>query len=105
MQGMRAPFLATGGEEQFTMLQEQGFEYDCSMPSRAYGVDNLDTGIWPFTLDYDGFSTMDCQIGPCPKCSYPGIWVQPMLELEDGWLGSGGDPDHGSPCSMVDACM
>ena len=24
----------------------------------------------------------DCEIKPCPTCSYPGLWVQPMLDLE-----------------------
>ena len=101
---MRAPYLAIGGDEMFTMLQEQGFKYDCSMPSRRFGYDYLDQGIWPFTLDYSE-SPMDCQIEPCPKCSYPGLWVQPMLEFDDGWIGSTGDPNHGAPCSMLDACL
>ena len=24
----------------------------------------------------------DCAVGPCPTCSYPGLWEQPMLDLE-----------------------
>ena len=100
---MRAPYLQVGGDEQFSMLQENGFEYDCSMPSQEYGFVNLDSGIWPFTLDHQ--SGMDCQIKPCPNCSYPALWVQPMLDLEDSWLVDPTNPGQGNPCAMLDSCM
>ncbi len=45
------------------------------------------------------------QIAPCPKCSFPGIWVQPMLDLEDSWFDSDGDITYGNPCAMLDSCM
>ena len=48
----------------------------------------------------------DCPVSPCPTCDYPGLWVQPMLDLEDRWIGA--DPNHpnnGMPCSMLDACI
>ncbi len=48
----------------------------------------------------------DCEIGPCPECSYPGFWVQPMLDLEDNWFESNPQhPDWGQPCSMLDGCI
>ena len=86
------------------MLYEEGFEYDATMPSLAYGYLDIDEGLWPFTLDYR--SAMDCQVQPCPYCSYPGLWVQPILALEDNWFGANpSDPDHGVPCAMLDSCL
>lgn len=103
IRGVRAPYLQGGGDNQFQMMLDDGFEYDCTMPSRNFGYLNMANGRWPFTYDYR--SEMDCQIEPCPKCSYKGIWSQPILDLDDAWLGSGGDPEHGSPCGMLDSCM
>ena len=72
--------------------------------SRVFGFDNLENGPWPHTFDYE--STMDCQIEPCPDCKFPGIWSQPLLDLEDNWYGSNPqNPDQGQPCSMLDSCM
>ncbi|TRY78789.1 hypothetical protein TCAL_11804 [Tigriopus californicus] len=103
IRGVRAPYLQGGGDSQFQMMLEDGFEYDCTMPSRNFGYLNMANGRWPFTYNYR--SEMDCQIEPCPKCSYDGIWSQPILDLDDAWLGSGGDPEHGSPCGMLDSCI
>ena len=101
---MRAPFLQGGGNEQWQMMADYGINYDSSMPSRVFGFDNLENGLWPFSLDYE--STMDCQIEPCPTCSFPGKWNQPLLDLEDNWYGSNPqNPDQGQPCSMLDSCM
>ncbi|XP_023332330.1 uncharacterized protein LOC111704337 isoform X1 [Eurytemora carolleeae] len=102
--GFRAPFLQLGGDEMFTALQQDGFKYDCSWASRDYGYLKLDVGLFPYTLDYE--TVQDCPVEPCPTCSYPGLWVQPMLDLEDRWIGA--DPTHpnnGMPCSMLDACI
>jgi len=99
--GMRSPFLQLGGDTQFSMLSNNNFEYDCSWPTRAFGYMDAETGLYPYTMDYQ--SVQDCEIKPCPTCSYPGLWVQPMLDLEDEWIGSV-VPDQGNPCSMLDAC-
>jgi hypothetical protein len=48
---------------------------------------------------------LDCQITPCPKCSFPEIWVQPMLDLEDNWFDADGDLTYGNQCAMLDSCM
>ena len=84
------------------MMEEEGFLYDASMPSRQFGYLNLENGRWPFTFDYR--SSMDCQIKPCPQCDFPGIWSQPILDLQDAWDGTGAD-GNGSPCGMLDSCM
>ena len=46
---------------------------------------------------------MDCQIEPCPQCSFPGIWSQPILDFEDGR--SGLPNGQGYPCGMTDTCL
>ena len=103
IRGTRAPFLQIGGDLQFDMMEELGFEYDCSMPTQENGYIYMDWGRWPYTLDYYVYE-MDkgCQIEPCPKCSHPGIWVQPMLDLEDNLIGPTG---YGYPCAMLDSCL
>merc|ERR1712200_130484 len=90
-----------GADEMFTALYQLNFTYDCSWASRDYGYLNMDSGLFPYTLDYS--SVQDCEISPCPTCSYPGLWVQPMLDLEDEGIGSV-VPGQGNPCSMLDAC-
>jgi len=104
IKGFRAPFLQMGGDEMFTALYKHNFMYDCSWVSRDYGYLDLDSGLFPYTLDFK--STQDCPILPCPECSYPGLWVQPMLDLEDNWIGADPNhPDNGMPCSMLDGCI
>jgi len=104
IKGWRSPFLQMGADEMFTALYQLNFTYDCSWASRDYGYLNMDSGLFPYTLDYA--SVQDCEIEPCPTCSYPGLWVQPMLDLEDNWFGANPlDPDHGFPCSMLDGCV
>lgn len=66
IQGHRAPFLQTAGDDTFSMLKQGGFAYDSSMPTRAF----MDPPLWPYTLDY-GYR-QDCQIEPCPKSRFPG---------------------------------
>ena len=98
--GVRAPFLQGGGDEMIQMMVDKGFEYDCSAPSRVFGYENMKYGRWPFT--YDWYQDMDCQIEPCPHCSFPGIWSQPILDFEDGRDDGTG---HGYPCGMTDTCQ
>jgi len=104
IKGFRAPFLQMGGDEMFSALERDGFGYDCTWVSRNYGYLDLDKGLFPYSMDYK--SVQDCEIGPCPTCGYEKLWVQPMLDLEDLWLGA--DPFHpnnGMPCSMLDGCI
>ena len=67
--GQRAPFLQTAGDATFRMLKDNGFVYDSSMPTRTH----MNPPLWPYTLDY-GYR-QDCQIQPCPKSSFPGIFL------------------------------
>jgi len=88
VRGMRAPFLAIGGNNMFKMLYDQNFTYDSSMP-----VYENNPPSWPYTLDYKVFH--DCMIPPCPTKSYPGVWQVPMVMWQDL---------NGGRCSMGDAC-
>ncbi|XP_014246719.1 stress response protein nst1 isoform X2 [Cimex lectularius] len=88
VRGMRAPFLAVGGNKMFKMLFDSNFTYDSSMP-----VYENRPPSWPYTLDYKIFH--DCMIPPCPSRSYPGVWEVPMVMWQDL---------NGGRCSMGDAC-
>jgi len=100
IKGMRAPFLQGGGDVQYDMMKKNGFEYDCTMPSQQHGYVNMAKGWWPYTEEYK--VPDNCQIEPCPVCSHPGIWNQPILDLEDDlFLNPNGD---GFPCAMLDSC-
>ncbi|XP_027231311.2 chitin deacetylase 7 [Penaeus vannamei] len=96
IKGWRAPFLEVGGDEMYSAMEELGLEYDCSWPtlkytnwygSKPYGA------LWPYTLDYP--SIQDCQLGRCPESSYKGLWVAPMVDLND---------NVGEACAMLDTC-
>jgi len=101
--GVRAPFLQGGGDVQMNMMKKHGFAYDCSLPTQEEGYLYLEYGRWPYTLDYKVTELAQaCQVEPCPVCSHPGVWVQPMLDLEDNLVGPTG---HGYPCAMLDSCL
>lgn len=101
--GMRVPFLQVGGDTMADMLTNNNFKYDCSMPTLANGFTNAENAIFPYTLDFQ--SEQDCPIPPCPVCNHTGLWVQPMIDLEDEWLETNpSNPDLGFPCAMLDAC-
>ncbi|XP_014671839.1 PREDICTED: uncharacterized protein LOC106812468 [Priapulus caudatus] len=70
------------------MMKDNKLKYDSSMPTLQ-----MDPPLWPYTLDYK--ETKTCQINPCPKKSWPGIWIMPMVDYTD---------KNGNPCAMVDAC-
>ena len=77
IKGMRAPFLAIGGDKMFGALNKNGFTYDSSMPlwsvSGNYGRKDT-VPSWPYTLDYAMHHS--CTIKPCPQ-----VWslIQPLL--------------------------
>jgi len=86
IRGMRAPFLAVGGDTMFRTLNRYGFYYDSSMTSPAPS--------WPYTLEYK--MSHDCAVKPCPTLSHPGMWEVPMATLRDV---------RGGSCSMADGCF
>lgn len=72
VKGMRAPFLAIGGDTMFSVLNRYGFYYDSSMSTAGPS--------WPFTLEYK--MPFSCSVKPCPKESHPGMWEVPMPTLK-----------------------
>ncbi|KRT81890.1 hypothetical protein AMK59_5681 [Oryctes borbonicus] len=90
IQGIRIPLLQMAGDRSFQAIQTSGMKYDSSWPTRSF----MDPPAWPYTLDY--LSAQECPIGVCPTSSFPGIWVQPMVN----WLDT-----SGYVCSMVDSCI
>ena len=88
LRGMRAPFLAIGGNNMYSMMYDANFTYDSSMP-----IYENSPPSFPYTLDHKIFH--DCMIPPCPTKSFPGLWELPLVmwnDLKDG------------RCSMADAC-
>ncbi|KAK9739762.1 Transmembrane amino acid transporter protein [Popillia japonica] len=90
IQGIRVPLLQLAGDRSFQAIERSGMMYDSSWPTQAY----MDPPAWPYTLNY--LSDQDCPIGACPTSSFPGMWVQPMVN----WL-----DNSGYVCSMVDSCI
>jgi len=88
IRGMRAPFLAIGGNNMFSMLYDANFTYDSSMP-----IYENRPPSFPYTLDHKIFH--DCMIPPCPNKAYPGLWEIPLVMWNDHKDGR---------CSMADAC-
>jgi len=89
IKGMRAPFLAIGGDTMFSTLSKHQFTYDSSMP-----ISKETTPSWPYTLKYA--MPHSCTVEPCPKRSHPGVWEIPMTSLTD---------ERGVRCSMADSCF
>ncbi|CAK9302638.1 unnamed protein product [Gordionus sp. m RMFG-2023] len=88
IKGMRAPFLQSGGNLQFEMLTNEGFQWDSSFPSPRN-----EPPLWPYTLH---LPPSDCQIPPCLSKGFKKIWEFPMVDFLD---------DNGNFCSMVDQCL
>lgn len=88
IRGIRAPFLAIGGNNMFSMLYDANFTYDSSMP-----IYENKPPSYPYTMDYK--LSHDCMIPPCPTKSYPGVWEIPLVMWNDLKEGR---------CSMADAC-
>ena len=90
VRGMRAPFLDTGGDNQYDMLRENDMSYDASFMTGPHDAG----GAWPFTLDFVA-NWKYCSNLNCPKAKHPGIWQVPL----NRWVGI-----DGKACSMVDSC-
>jgi len=89
IQGFRAPFLQPGGDIMVDAIVKSGLSYDSSLPAREN-----DPPIWPYTLDFK--SIQNCQVGPCPEKSHPGVWEVPLVHLNSF---------DGRRCAIVDACQ
>lgn len=90
--GWRSPFLQPSGDIQFTLLQENGFEYDSTLTIAT--EKGFSAKRWPNTMDF-GWQ-LDCNVLPCPFGKYPGMWEVPVQMLEVG--------DSGNGCLYADSC-
>ncbi|XP_060075454.1 chitin deacetylase 1-like [Ylistrum balloti] len=92
IKGWRSPFLQPSGDQQFSILKEENFEYDSTFTLST--KDGNSSRIWPNTLDF-GWNS-ECNIPPCPRGKYPGFWEIPVQMLEN--------PSGTSGCLYTDSC-
>ncbi len=81
--GMRAQRQKPGGDPQFSMLFNLGYEYDSTLQAGPHSeLSDQQFYPWPFTLDTPfqelGFV---CKNWPCPVRSYVGFWEIPVVPL------------------------
>ena len=94
--GLRAPFLRVGGNQQFTMMEEQAFLYDSSITAPLQ-----DVPFWPYSMFFKMPHRCHGDLQNCPTRS-SGVWEMVMNELDRRE-----DPSYDeivSGCSMIDAC-
>jgi peptidoglycan/xylan/chitin deacetylase (PgdA/CDA1 family) len=93
VRGLRVPFLEIGGDNQFKMMTDIGFEYDSTFTIPK----DKDGGIWPFTLDSVDSYPKFCKRADknCPTKKWEGIWEIPLNVWEFR---------NGRQCAMVDSC-
>ncbi|KAF2360436.1 Low-density lipoprotein (LDL) receptor class A repeat [Trinorchestia longiramus] len=95
--GVRAPYLRVGGNNQFLMMEEQGFLYDSTIVAPL-----ADVPLWPYTLYYRMPHECHGHIQVCPTRAYA-VWEMVMNEMDRRE-----DPAHEEPlpgCAMVDSCF
>ena len=89
--GWRSPFLQPSGDQQYSVLRQAGFEYDSTLTVTTDG--NSSRKMWPLTLD-NGWN-LPCNVQPCPKGKYNGLWEMPIQMLEY---------EKSTGCLYVDSC-
>ncbi|GAB1598887.1 uncharacterized protein LOC115225681 [Argonauta hians] len=94
IRGWRSPFLQPTGDTMFNILWKNNFTYDATL-THPFPRNVYSPVIWPFTLDSP--LSIGCNIAPCPKKSYPGLWEIPVVTLMDY-------REH-LPCAYVDFCQ
>lgn len=94
--GMRAPYLRVGGNNQFTMMEEQAFLYDSTITAPLQNPP-----LWPYTLYFRMPHRCHGNLQRCPTRSHA-VWELVMNELDRRE-----DPtfDEDLPgCAMIDSC-
>jgi len=94
--GLRAPYLRVGGNNQFTMMEEQAFLYDSSITAPLQNPP-----LWPYTMYFRMPHRCHGDLQKCPTRSHA-VWEMVMNELDRRE-----DPtvDEDLPgCAMVDSC-
>jgi len=94
--GLRAPYLRVGGNNQFTMMEEQAFLYDSSITAPLQNPP-----LWPYTMYFRMPHRCHGDLQRCPTRSHA-VWEMVMNEMDRRE-----DPkiEEVLPgCAMVDSC-
>merc|ERR1712098_780442 len=94
--GVRAPYLRVGGNQQFTMGEEQAFLYDSTITAPL-----RNPHLWPYTMYFKMPHRCHGNLQNCPTRSHA-VWEMVINELdrrEDPTI----DEDLAG-CAMVDSC-
>ena len=94
--GLRAPYLRVGGNNQFTMMEEQTFLYDSSITAPLQNPP-----LWPYTLYFKMPHKCHGNLQNCPTRPLA-VWEMVMNELDRRE-----DPSYEeaiSGCAMIDSC-
>jgi hypothetical protein len=94
--GVRSPYLRVGGNNQFTMMEEQAFLYDSTITAPL-----SNPPLWPYTMYFRMPHRCHGNLQSCPTRSHA-VWEMVMNELDRRE-----DPniDEDIPgCAMVDSC-
>merc|ERR1719245_2463089 len=94
--GLRAPYLRVGGNNQFTMMEEQAFLYDSSITASL-----RNPPLWPYTMYFRMPHRCHGNLQRCPTRSHA-VWEMVMNEMdrrEDPTL-----EEEISGCAMIDSC-
>ncbi|KAF0290838.1 hypothetical protein FJT64_011004 [Amphibalanus amphitrite] len=94
--GMRTPYLRVGGNNQFSMMDDQTFLYDSTITAPLG-----DLPIWPYTLLNKMPHPCHGNAQKCPTRAFP-VWEMVMNELDRRE-----DPridDNLPGCAQVDSC-
>lgn len=94
--GLRSPYLRTSGNNQFTMMEEQGFLYDSTITAPL-----SNPPLWPYTLYFRMPHKCHGNGHGCPSQTHA-VWEMVMNEMDRR-----DDPtfDEELPgCAMVDSC-
>ncbi|KAH1004529.1 hypothetical protein HUJ05_005328 [Dendroctonus ponderosae] len=94
--GVRAPYLRVGGNNQFTMMEEEAFLYDSTITAPLNNPP-----LWPYTMYFRMPHRCHGNLQSCPTRSHA-VWEMVLNELDRRE-----DPtnDEYLPgCAMVDSC-
>lgn len=94
--GVRAPYLRVGGNNQFTMMEEQAFLYDSTITAPL-----SNPPLWPYTMYFKMPHRCHGNLQSCPTRSHA-VWEMVMNELDRRE-----DPQNDEylpGCAMVDSC-
>ncbi|KAF7281270.1 chitin deacetylase-like protein serp [Rhynchophorus ferrugineus] len=94
--GVRAPYLRVGGNNQFTMMEDQAFLYDSTITAPLNNPP-----LWPYTMYFRMPHRCHGNLQKCPTKSHA-VWEMVLNELDRRE-----DPtnDEYLPgCAMVDSC-